>query len=201
MKPYLKILLLLLSPMLVNAQSSVLDSLHLKLNAAPNDSIRMDLNDRIALYYGERNRDSTLLYRDVALGYTRKLNLKIDEADVLTGKGYIFLVMQRFTESLQCLTEAITILENPRNEKNPFPFSAPQGEGGTRLATLSGAKYVLGDLYGETGEREKQKLNCQESVQLAQVAKDTFNFCIALAELGKYYRKVGTPCARNTTTT
>ena len=88
MRLLIKISLLLLLPVLVNAQKPhELDSLHFALKNAANDTIRMVINESLGWYYQQINRDSTLFYGGLELQLARQLNQRIDEASALRYGG------------------------------------------------------------------------------------------------------------------
>ena len=85
MKTVVKILLFLTCPIFVDAQiqQQKMDSLHLMLSNASNDTLRMDAYDNFAYFYIEANNDSAYYYAEKELSLTRQLNLKINEAEAL----------------------------------------------------------------------------------------------------------------------
>ena len=99
MKSFIKIsLLLLLHAAAPAQQGSVyelqqrkqLDSLQIAVKNAANDTIRMDLYQKLATFYGEVNvkRDSSLYFSEQQLVISQKLKLKLWEAGALDNIGF-----------------------------------------------------------------------------------------------------------------
>ena len=115
MKIYIKIALLLLLPVFVLAQSGQkkLDSLHIALKNAANDTIRMDVYFQLGLFYNEINRDSSLFYLDQSIPIAQKLKLKLNEAQALDNKGYMLMHLGNYPRSLESFLQALKIDRRP----------------------------------------------------------------------------------------
>ena len=94
MKLFIKISLLLLLPFFTKAQSqqNELDSLHIALKNAANDTIKMVTLNNLTSYYAESNRDSAMLFIEEAINIAKKINQQIWIADFLLLKSYICLL-------------------------------------------------------------------------------------------------------------
>ncbi|MEO6612510.1 MAG: hypothetical protein ABIT05_13875, partial [Chitinophagaceae bacterium] len=192
MRKYFQVLLFVLSQASLWAQGSgQLDSLHLTLTRAANDSVKMDVYSSIGIYYGESNRDSALWYREKALALARKLHLKINEADILTGEGYMYLLLGDYPKSLMILLQALEILKGTNKVRDPYPISWGQSDGTTRLGTLSVVYGNFGLLYGLTGDRKKEIENYRESVRIAETINDSETVAIGYGLLGKTFSDAG----------
>src|SRR5436190_8595787 len=103
MRRYFKIIFLLLLPVFVCAQpqQTQLDSLQLALKNAANDTARIDVYRRIANYYTEINRDSSLLYNAKSLSVAQKLGLKFAEARILTDRGFVLINIGNYPQALE----------------------------------------------------------------------------------------------------
>ncbi len=79
MKIYIKIALLLLLPVFVSAQleQKKLDSLHVALKNAANDTVRMDVYFQLGLFYNEINFDSSLFYLNQSIPIAQTIKIKI----------------------------------------------------------------------------------------------------------------------------
>ena len=162
MKIFIKLSLLLLLPVFVSSQSQQLDSLHIALSKAANDSIRMETYQELHLYYQEVNRDSALYYNDKALPIAKQLKLKLHEADILDGKAYVLMHLGNYPTSLETFLLALKIAEDPSTEKdnyNLFRSNKRETPRIFRLKVLSSIHHNLGHLYGRTGNTNKQILN------------------------------------------
>ena len=136
MKHYIKIILFLVLPGFVSAQSKLfsilsdttlsgakkLDNLQLALKNAADDTIRMDGYYNLALYYLETNRDSAVYYDNMSIALAQQLGIKLYKAVALGDKGYALIGLGRYPASLESLTEALKIAENPASEKYVSPF-------------------------------------------------------------------------------
>ena len=118
MKTCIKILLLLLISISVNAQQVNPDSLKQALINAFTDSARYNISMSLASYYTEDKRDSALHYVKDALLLAKNNKKKLDEAYSLNMRGYILMHLGKLPESYQCFPEALKIAENPDNENN-----------------------------------------------------------------------------------
>jgi len=138
MKTVVKILLFLTCPIFVDAQiqQQKMDSLHLMLSNASNDTLRMDAYDNFAYFYIEANNDSAYYYAEKELSLTRQLNLKINEAEALKTEGYILADEGNYTESLDKFTEALKLAEDPASEKNTWRLEKRQTPRTQRLRCL-----------------------------------------------------------------
>ena len=188
MNVFIKISLLLLLPVFAKAQDSqkYLDSLHLALKSAANDTIRMDIYRQLGFYYGEVNRDSSLYYNYQSLPIAQKLKLKIDEARILSWKGYILMHIGNFPESLETFLLALKIAEDPASEKNARTFRGHTPREG-RLDELADIHHNMGHLYGATGNIDKQISSYQQTIKLATSVKDTVLVALANMNLGYTY--------------
>ena len=99
---------------------SRLASLQLILGNAPNDTVRMNIYDQLGWYYAEINRDSALLYFEKELPVSRKLKLKLYEADALNGIGYALGQLGNYPKSLESYLEAQKIARDLASEKNTW---------------------------------------------------------------------------------
>jgi signal transduction histidine kinase len=164
-----------------------LSKLHLELANAPNDTIRMDVYNSIGLLYAETNRDSSIWYRKKSLELAQKLQLKINEADILVGQGYILLTLDNYPEALRALNKAVNILENNPNAANPFTFTNGQSDVGSGESTLAVARFVLGLLYRQTGNVSSLIDIFNSTIQIAEVVQDTSILSLSYMFLAETY--------------
>jgi len=164
-----------------------LDRLQLALRNTANDTVRMNVNFDLALYFLETNRDSAVYYDNKSIALARRLGLKLNEAEALSDKGYALIALGKYPSSLESLSEAIKIAENPASEKYVLPFLRGQAAHKDRLYILGQIYLHLGQLYGATGNMNLEKLNYFKVLGYAQSIQDTFLLSLAYINLGKSY--------------
>jgi signal transduction histidine kinase len=175
MKRRFQLILLLFVPVYIWAQSETdeLARRHLALKNAANDTVRLDVAFKLALFYNEINKDSALFYLAQSLPIAQKLELKLIEAHILENRGYVLTNLGKYPEALESFLQALKIAEDPSSEKNTWGLRTgwtPQGE---RLSTLGYTYYTLGHLYGATGNRDKQIANYRKAINIAESIQDT----------------------------
>ena len=199
MKLLIKMLLLLFLPAFAVAQKNPYweewnkaqaDSLQLIWNKTNNDTLRMGVARSLAYYYGEINRERGLYYGQKYLALARQLKLKLWEADALDGLGYILSNIKDYPGSLQALLAAITIAEDKETERNIWNvsrFSKTGDPSNARLTVLSICYSDLANLYGFTGNIQKQLSNCFKALKTAQIIDDPSILGTVYLNLGKDY--------------
>ena len=190
MKIFIKLSVLLLLPVFVSSQSRQLDSLHIALSKAANDSTRMEAYQELHLYYQEVNRDSALFYSDKALPISKQLKLRLHEADILDGKAYVLMHLGNYPTSLETFLLALKIAEDPSTENDHyklFRMSKRETPKIFRLKVLSSIHHDMGHLYGRTGNTNKQILNYRESESISESIRDTRQLALVNMNLGWAY--------------
>ncbi len=201
MKRCITIMLFLVLPVFVSAQSGIfsilsdttlsgtkkLDSLKQALKNAANDTIRMDAYFNLALYYLETNRDNAVYYEDKSIALAKELGIKLNEAAALSDKGYALIGLGKYPASLESLSEALKIAENPASEKSALPFLRGGTPHARRLYNLGLIELHLGQLYGTTGNRDMEKLKYFKVLGYAESIPDTFLLSLAYLNLGYSY--------------
>ena len=196
MKLLITIALFLFLPILLIAQSQSfqLDSLQLILRNAPGDTTRMNIYDQLGWYYAEINRDSALSYFEKELPISRKLELRLYEADALNGMGYVLAQVGNYPKSLESYLEAQKIARDVNSEKNAWNLthnawntskSADPKE--ARLDLLGWILRGTGALYGNTGNTNIEILNTFEARNLAASVRDTTLLEVTNSGLGYVY--------------
>ena len=182
MKFFVKTGFFLFFPILLIAQSqpSQLDSLQLLLGNAPGDTARMNIYDQLGWYYAEINRDSALSYFEKELPISRKLKLRLYEADALNGMGYALEQLGNYPKSLESYLEAQKIARDPASEKNAWNLtnnawntSKSPDPKDARLDLLGWILHGIGELYGHTGNTNIEISNIFEARSLAASVRDT----------------------------
>ncbi|MGH2566010.1 MAG: hypothetical protein ACRDE5_15945, partial [Ginsengibacter sp.] len=194
MKLFIKISLLLLLPVFVQAQQQKqLDSLHMALDNAANDTIRMDVYDQLARYFYEVNPDSSLLYAETELRIARQLDMKIYEASALIHHGYDFMVLINYPKALEAFLEVQKIAEDPAIEKTVWHFSNSETPREVRISLLNTNQYFLALLYSVTGNKEKQMSSFQKAKSYAESIGDTASIGFITWISGWNYLQLGKP--------
>ena len=189
MKSLLKILLLLMLPFVVAAQSpkNTLDSLHLALRSATNDTMRMNAYDQLNNYYMEVNLDSALYHAEMKLSIARKLNLTLEEAKTLDYKGFILMELGNYPMSLEASLQALKIAENTESEKSIYNIPKNKTKRTLRLAELEDIYLGLGHLYRNTGNTEKAIPLYLEAKRISESINDSSLLAIVYMNLGATY--------------
>ncbi len=201
MKRFISIIMFLVLPVFVSAQSKFMfilsdtalsgtqksDSLQLALQNAGNDTIRMDAYFSLALYYLETDRDSAVYYDNKSIALAQQLRLKLNEAAALSDRGYALIGLGNYPASLESLTEALKIAENPASEKYALPFLRGHTPHARRLYILGLTDKHMGQLYGVTGNRDMEKLWSFKALGYARSIPDTFLLSLVYLNLGKSY--------------
>jgi len=190
MKIFIKLSVLLLLPVFVLSQSQRLDSLHIALSKAANDSIRMETYQKLHWYYQEVNRDSALFYNDKALPIAKQLKLRLHEADILDGKAYVLMHLGNYPTSLETFLLALKIAKDPSTENdnyNLFRRNKRETPRIFRLKVLSSIHHDMGHLYGRTGNTNKQILNYRETESISESIRDTWQLALVNMNLGWAY--------------
>ena len=170
----------------VRSQQSHVDSLHLALKNAPNDTIRMDVLSTLGFYYQDKNIDSSHLYLEQSVSIAQKLELKLYEAAIMSGQIYS-LAWSDYPKALELSLQALKIAEDPASEKNVWGLPAGHTPHIERLTTLASIYFAMAQLYGNTGNIEKQRLSLLKTIDLAEIVRDSSTNMIAYLNLGNIY--------------
>jgi len=155
------LLFLLLLPVFVTAQfqHNQLDSMQQVLHHAGDDTIRMDACFRLGAYYDDVNLDSSVYYSEKGITIARRLQLKLNETEMLMDMCFPLAKTGNYPRSLKVLNQALEIAENPSNEKNTWHLLKGQTPRSYRLYLLGYIHIGFDNLYGYTGNYEKQILS------------------------------------------
>ena len=183
------------------AQQFQIDSLQREAKIIQNDTLRLVRFRTIARFYAEINPDSAHYYAEQSLKLSRKLKLKVDEGASLREMGYALLNSGNYPRSLQTLFSAMSILEDPKSEKNvlvgKFPGddvvlyrnASPRAQ---RISEMAFTHQILGILYGNTHDYEKAlhhnllaRQEAQQSGNLPLLSMISLTLSRAYLQLGK----------------
>jgi len=163
MKHCLKVSLLILLPLLVNAQQNLyweewnqnqIDSLQSAWSNVGNDTLRMGIARSLGFYYQEKNRESSLYFSKQQLLLAEKLHQRLWQADALDQLAYVLAKMKNYPRSLQFFLDGINISENEEAEKNIWRISIFSSAKDPKVARLTVLGYLNNDIavvYKATG--------------------------------------------------
>lgn len=200
MKLFIKIGFFLFFPILLKAQSqpSQLRSLQSDLKNALNDTVRMNIYDQLGWYYTEIDRDSALSYFEKELPISRRLKLRLYEADALNGMGFVLEQLGNYPRSLESYLEAQKIARDIASEKNAWNInhnawntSKSPDPKDARRDLLSWILVGAGGLYGRTGNSKTELSYAFEARSLAASVGDTTLLEVTNADLGNVYFGLG----------
>jgi len=159
-----KIYLLLMLPLITEAQQIKIDSLIREVNITQNDTFKLVLLRTIARNYAELNTDSAYHYAEKSLLLARQLHFKLDESGALREMGYAFLNRGNYPRSLQVFLSAMAILKDPEIEKRVLVGRFPSDDEENyrivsphtqRLSQIALTHQSLGVLYANSNNYEK----------------------------------------------
>jgi len=192
MKLFAKIILLLLLPIVTEAQSqqNQLDSLHHALLRAKGDSAKFQNLSGLSDYYFEANRDSALYYLEQQILLAEKFNSRLPEARVLSLKAYQLAHLGRYGEALADFLAAFKIAEDPESEK--FVGSLPTNltPRKVRLDELAIAHLNFGHLLKYTDNTEQCLHEYFETKKLAEETDNKPVLSLVNMNLGSIYTQL-----------
>jgi two-component system NtrC family sensor kinase len=192
MKLLIKIFFLLFLPVFVVAQvqHNQLDSMHQVVRHAANDTIRMDAYTKLGFYYDDVNLDSAVYYGEQGIAIARQLGLKLNEAEILMNTSFPLSKMGNYPGALKLLTQALTIAENPFNEKNPWHLAKGQTPATYGASLLGYVHMGFDNLYGCAGSFEKQLQSAYTAEKIAESTKDSVLLAEVYPDIGDAYIKL-----------
>jgi two-component system NtrC family sensor kinase len=177
-------------------QNKYIDSLQRELAVSKNDTMRFILFGRIADVYSEINPDSAFYYAEKVIPYTKKMQLKLEEATALAVMGYAQINLGNYPRSLEYFLSAIEIASDASSEKRVVPSNYPSIDEFTdrsgsprlqRLTKLSRIYQDAGILYGNLGNYEKALYYYKTALPLAEESQDLKLVSITYNTLGRAY--------------
>ena len=192
----------MLLPFLVNAQlnsftqtSRQTDSLLSVAKQTDNDSLKMEVYQKVAVYYLEKNRDSAIYYSKQDVALAKKLRQPIWQGFALSLISYEWMHLGNYSQSLQAANEALKLAEDKASEENFYSmgeagFSFPDAHR-NRLSLLANVYQKLAFLYDATGNDDKGIAYLLKAAGIAESIKDTFYLSIYIMNLGELYLRTG----------
>ncbi len=192
MKSLLTICFLLCLTVFAKAQSqqTILDSLHRIVLLAKNDTIRMDACYNLGLFYDDVNLDSSIFYCEKGISIAKRLNLKLNEAELLMDMSFPLSKIGNYPLSLKVLMQAKELTENSANEKNAWRLTHWQTPHTYRLSILGYTYLGFGELYWHTGENEKRLTSYYKGKEIAESIKDTLLLYFLYGDIGDAYNSM-----------
>jgi two-component system NtrC family sensor kinase len=191
MKHTFKIVLLVLFPLLLNAQQSFLDSLKNEFKDSPDGLRRFKVSREIYNYYEESNRDSALYYAAQGLLIAQNNHNKIAEAYCLASKAYQLTQLGQFGDALQCLQQGFTIAEDPKTENGEhWDVSLLNFKGNGRLLALSYMHHMFAILMLRTENTEQEIIHFKEAGRIGREINYLPRMILAAMNLGQSYLEI-----------
>jgi signal transduction histidine kinase len=177
------------------AQAGYIDSVKHAVEETQNDTILYMQLDALAVAYWETKPDSSLYYSDKALAIARKLHLRLNEAFTLVKKGYAQQNKGDYPGSLRTYLSALEIAHNPGNDKSILSphFLVVNGSSprittsNFQIATLGLLHQVIGILYENVNDYEKELYHLRLARQYDEHNKDTVRLSELYYILGRVY--------------
>ncbi len=185
-------LIILMAPLFAGAQQVYIDSLKQDLQQATSDSERLLLNLNLAEFYVELSSDSALFFAKEAVKVARKNDQKIAEADALTNIAYQLMSSGKFGESLKCLEQAFSLINNTKTDNNSWRLdeASPRLK---RLVTLARLHNNLGNLMALTQNADQEIFHYKEAVRIAEEIDNKDWSMMANQNLGETYLRLNQP--------
>jgi signal transduction histidine kinase len=179
----------------LSAQTNFIDSLRHVEETANNDTVRYQQFDILSVVYAETKPDSSLHYAEKALEIARNLKLKLNEALMLGRIGYAQQNMGNYPRALHSYLPAITIAENPDNEKNilygdylKYEQMSPRPTAfAFRIYTLGFLHLFTGILYENANLYEKEQYHLRLAKECTEQITDSVHLAEVYYILGRVY--------------
>jgi signal transduction histidine kinase len=199
MKLIFKLILLLVFPVCVNAQSELYfktwsdrqaDSLRQVLNNTSNDTLKMFVYRCLGFHYQEKDRDSSFYFHSRQLAMARKLKMKIWQGDALDLTGWVLAYLKNYSLSVEYFLEGIKILEDKDCEKNIWMlelFSDVKSPEKARLNCLGFIYNDLSQLYKGSGNRPSEIATLLKGLKIGEDSKNDALIGLVCANLAQVY--------------
>jgi two-component system, NtrC family, sensor kinase len=180
MKSLLKIFLLCLIPVFSIAQTDPTwgyvtaqqaDSLKRSVQTEKNDTIKLAAYRSLGFYYQDIKRDTGLYFHEQQLTLSKKLNMKLWQADAYSQAAYVLNGLGNVMKSYEYFSEAMKLAGDEKNETDnwrPWVFSNSKNSHEARITILGMNYQMMGNLWRSLGELEKYKASFQEALKLGE---------------------------------
>jgi two-component system, NtrC family, sensor kinase len=180
MKSFVKIFLLCLIPAFSMAQidptwgyvtAQQADSLKRSVLTESNDTLKMAAYRSLGFYYQDIKRDSGLYFHEQQLVLSKKLNMKLWQADAYSQAAYVLNGLGNVMKSYEYFSEAMKLAGDDKNESDnwrPWTFSNSKNSHEVRITILGMNYQMMGNLWNSLGELEKYKSSLKEAMKLGE---------------------------------
>ena len=153
----------------VTAQQA--DSLKHALLNEKNDTVKMAAYRNLGFYYQDFIADSGLYFHEQQLALSKKLKMKLWQADAYSQAGYCREILRDFMKAYEYHSEAMKLAGDEKNESDnwrPWTFLNATNGHDARVAILGMNYQMMANLWGDLGEREKQRSYYEEAIKLGE---------------------------------
>ena len=180
MKTFVKLFLLCLIPTFTMAQidptwgyvtDKQADSLKRSVQTEKNDTLKLAAFRSLGFYYQDFIADSGLYFHEQQLALSKKLKMKLWQADAYSQAGYCLGLLGDLMKSYEYHSEAMKLAGDEKNESDnwrPWTFSNAENGHDARIAILGMNYQMMGHLWGALQEPEKQRSYYEEAVKLGE---------------------------------
>ena len=147
------------------------DSMKLAILTEKNDTLKLAAFRSLGFYYQDFIVDSGLYFHEQQLVLSKKLNLKLWQADAYSQAGYCWTTLGNLMKGYEYHSEAMKLASDEKNESDnwqPWTFSNAANSHDARIAILGMNYLMMGNLWAQLGEREKQRSFYQEALKLGR---------------------------------
>ena len=180
------------NPLYIEPTKKQADSLQIVLKTEKNDTLRMEANRMLALYYLDLNSDSTFFYIEKDLPLAKKLKLKLWEADAYDIMAIALGSQGNIVKSLLSYNAAFQIAESKESEKNIWKiskFTDSKLPEFARLSLLATIQCDASGLYESTENYDKQLKVIQDCITISLKINDKTLLSQVFRNLGNLYTR------------
>ncbi len=180
MKTFIKLFLLCLIPVFAMAQKDPnwgyvtqqqADSLKRSVLTEKNDTLKLAAFRSLGFYYQDFIADSGLYFHEQQLALSKKLKMKLWQADAYSQAAYCLGLLGNSMKSYEYHSEAMKLAGDEKNETDNWrlwTFSNSENGHDARISILAQNYQMMGNLWGNLGELEKQRSYYEEAVKLGE---------------------------------
>ncbi len=147
------------------------DSLKLSVLTETNDTLKLAAYRSLGFYYQDIKRDSGLYFHEQQLALSKKLDMKLWQADAYSQAGYVLNYLGNVMKSYEYHSEAINMAGDEKNETDnwrPWTFSNSKNSHEARISILGMNYQMMANLWVSLGEPGKYKASLQEALKLGE---------------------------------
>jgi signal transduction histidine kinase len=175
---------------LVFSQNPKLDSIMLALKNAPNDAVRYQCSDELYGIYEESDRDSALYYAEMGMRLAKGKGQNLVFSSGMSWKGYQLVQKGSYGDALQCLLQAINILEDAGNEEGSWLLYRYDKPETIRLSILARTNQMMGLLMVYTQNYDQALYYLHEAKRIALLNGEGRRVGTADMVIGRVYIKL-----------